>query len=330
MIERFVYPVGQGEFYSEAHRITQDNTVVVVYDCGSDTPGVIDREVSLFGYSTIDYFVISHFHRDHTSGISKLIERGITIKNLIVPKITNGEKVLYSLEANGKDIDMYFNPGEYWHAEKFIEVESSSEASEFKNDSSNRDITHKADIPIHNNCGHWILRFYVEHDRYNALDKREREKLEKFAKEDLKDKSKTKEIRAVYNKISKDTNHTTMCMYSGPKFPKSEIRNVCNCYHEYYGTLLTGDADFSNERNISKLVSHYGDVKNSIRSFDVPHHGSNHNTTRVIHEFKIENAFIQAGLINKHGHPSGVVINILNEAKVELNIVNEKSTRLSI
>lgn len=96
MERRTFYPVGQGAFYSETHKLG-DRTFTMVYDCGSSTLRKNEMvkiiENAFEENSIIDVLFISHFHADHVNGIELLAKR-CKIKLVILPLITNEEMVL--------------------------------------------------------------------------------------------------------------------------------------------------------------------------------------------------------------------------------------------
>lgn len=96
MEQRIFYPVGQGAFYSETHKLG-DRTFTMVYDCGSSTLKKNEMvkiiENAFEENSIIDVLFISHFHADHVNGIELLAKR-CKIKLVILPLITNEEMVL--------------------------------------------------------------------------------------------------------------------------------------------------------------------------------------------------------------------------------------------
>ena len=96
MEQRTFFPVGQGAFYSETHKLG-DRTFTMVYDCGSSTLKKNEMvkiiENAFAENSIIDVLFISHFHADHVNGIELLAKR-CKIKLVIMPLITNEEMVL--------------------------------------------------------------------------------------------------------------------------------------------------------------------------------------------------------------------------------------------
>jgi hypothetical protein len=96
MEQRIFYPVGQGAFYSETHKLG-DRTFTMVYDCGSSTLKKKEMEKiiedAFAENSVIDVLFISHFHADHVNGIELLAKR-CEVKLVVLPLITDEEMVL--------------------------------------------------------------------------------------------------------------------------------------------------------------------------------------------------------------------------------------------
>lgn len=73
---RIFHPVGQGAFFTE-HFVNSQNTIYVVYDCGSMNRSRINDEISGFANlkikgNHIACIFISHFDMDHVNGLDKL------------------------------------------------------------------------------------------------------------------------------------------------------------------------------------------------------------------------------------------------------------------
>lgn len=87
---RSLHPVGQGAFYTEVFKKDDGTLFTVVYDCGSETDSsILDAQIDEFknGITQIDILFISHFHRDHISGLDKLLA-GITVVKTVIPMLS--------------------------------------------------------------------------------------------------------------------------------------------------------------------------------------------------------------------------------------------------
>ena len=134
MEQRTFYPVGQGAFYSETHKLG-DRTFTMVYDCGSSTLKKNEMvkiiEDAFAENSIIDVLFISHFHADHVNGIELLAKR-CKIKLVIIPLITNEEMVLVNainLSVYGFDSTRIFEKPEIFFGKgaSFIGIQQTDE-----------------------------------------------------------------------------------------------------------------------------------------------------------------------------------------------------------
>ena len=79
-----------------------------MYDFGPDSVGVVDSLVAR-GVDTLDWVVLSHFHRDHIGGFMELPGRGVFVRRLYVgPDTSCGffcDSVLRVARAMGSSVD---------------------------------------------------------------------------------------------------------------------------------------------------------------------------------------------------------------------------------
>lgn len=320
-IEKCFYPVGQGAFYSETHRVDAGKNIVVVYDCGSDNVSDLAREIDSFGFREIDYLVVSHFHRDHINGIPNLLKKGVRIKTVVIPKLTNAEKALYFIES--PKLNAVYNPAVFFGTDRIIEVES-TDGSQEALDAGERlpsPLSHATPLVI-NKKTDWILKFYVDKAVFSALSAKEQATLDAFDKNSIGDRKKVAEIKKIYAKLPGNFNNTSMSMYSGPA--KCPSRLPLPAFRQD-GILLNGDANFSAPDKIDALIQHYNDQKNLVSVFGIPHHGSQHNMSQPLTDFSYARAVIQSGHLSKHGHPARSIINMHESAGISVQIITEKS-----
>lgn len=93
---RTFHPVGQGAFYTEVFFEADIRQFVMVYDCGTETAVdamavSLDDQIQNFKKSLgnnpkIDLLFISHFHDDHISGITELLD-GVKVVKTIIPML---------------------------------------------------------------------------------------------------------------------------------------------------------------------------------------------------------------------------------------------------
>ena len=77
-LEIYCIDVDQGD----ATLVVTPNKNSVLIDCGLDSRAPAVREVIVYyaGLDSIDYFVCTHYDRDHYGGIDKLVAMGVGVK----------------------------------------------------------------------------------------------------------------------------------------------------------------------------------------------------------------------------------------------------------
>lgn len=113
--------VGQGLFYSASIIDGHSRVFNFVYDCGTfydkDKKLLNEKISNCFSEDTIDALFISHFHKDHISGIPELIKK-YRIKYVFLPFFTKEELILlrkkYGYEMNDDLYHFYTNPTEFF------------------------------------------------------------------------------------------------------------------------------------------------------------------------------------------------------------------------
>lgn len=95
------HPVGFGLFTSG-----KIGNFRFVYDCGSTRKRVIEQCVidEFTGCSELGLLAISHFHKDHISGIQKLLDTVDSIKTIVLPYFTPSERLIYILSLYTEEI----------------------------------------------------------------------------------------------------------------------------------------------------------------------------------------------------------------------------------
>jgi beta-lactamase superfamily II metal-dependent hydrolase len=104
------HAIGQGCFYSGEIFCTENSVPLrLVYDCGTETDGdALEREVSLLhqllGDANLDVLVLSHLDADHVNGLTLLLDKSVTTKNVFLPYLTPMQRAIAAASA-GKEAD---------------------------------------------------------------------------------------------------------------------------------------------------------------------------------------------------------------------------------
>ena len=104
-LERTIWPVGHGAFYTEQLKDEKDNVLfTAVYDCGSEQQTMLKRCIDEFqprkGRLVIDALFISHFHFDHVNQLDYLLKKA-HVNNLYIPQLSD-DYVLSILVTYGR------------------------------------------------------------------------------------------------------------------------------------------------------------------------------------------------------------------------------------
>ena len=340
-ITRRFHPVGQGAFYSEVINVDK-KMFCAVYDCGTLTRGnSLSHSIQNSGLpEEIDILFISHFDKDHISGVEELL-RNHKVKNIFIPFLSKTQelyfRILFKVISIRTSVSIYF-------------IEADEDAKE--ENSGDEDVREESDIKyqiISISQSIKICSKIITYWKYNLFysegensqkksvntDIKSLEdyfKIEKIETEkDLKNKP-PKELERLLKecngKIGQDRrNRYCLCVLSTPinintrwgfccinswrnycnfiKYPRQERSPSC---------LYLGDSSLKDQKNrknlIEKLLSDHKDKLDLIETIQVPHHGSdkNHNTNfyKKLHNLKF--AVCSFGLGNGHKHPSVQVV----------------------
>ncbi|WP_352840435.1 MBL fold metallo-hydrolase [Mesorhizobium sp. M0309] len=105
-VEWIQYPVGHGGFHVGTARIdSEPSPFTWMFDCGSRANVKLDiflRSWTLGNPTPIDWLFLSHFDKDHVSGVDELMNRS-AVRSVMLPYVNIGELALTLLEEAGRD-----------------------------------------------------------------------------------------------------------------------------------------------------------------------------------------------------------------------------------
>ncbi|MBC9786472.1 hypothetical protein H1S01_18610 [Heliobacterium chlorum] len=104
--------VGQGLFYKGVVQI-YGREFSFVYDCGTDSPQILLKsEITRFcdylkyNSACLDLLVISHYDRDHVSGLEFLFDN-INVDTVVIPYVSPKERLILGLKNREKPLSYY-------------------------------------------------------------------------------------------------------------------------------------------------------------------------------------------------------------------------------
>lgn len=120
-LERTIWPVGHGAFYTEQFKNEYNDVLfTVAYDCGAKSSGIVQKyidDVTNHNQKQIDILYISHLHFDHICGLYYLLHtkvngsQDLLVKKVILPHLKQEEileAIIYNVIAtssNGELVD---------------------------------------------------------------------------------------------------------------------------------------------------------------------------------------------------------------------------------
>ena len=343
-ITRRFHPVGQGAFYSEVINVTEKNknkTFCTVYDCGTSTRGnSLSHSIQNSGLpEEINILFISHFDKDHISGVEELLKNH-KVKNIFIPFLSKTQelyfRILFMVISIRPSISIYFIK-----ADEDAKEENSEEEEE-----GNRSIKYQVISISHSMriCSriipYWKYKLFYSkgENSQTKLVNTDVKSLEDYFKiEKIKTekdfKNKTPEelerlLKKCNEKIGEDRrNRYCLCVLSTPInintrwvfYPINSWRNCCD-YIKYFwqkrspSCLYLGDSSLKAQKTRNKLakelLSYYESELELIETIQVPHHGSceNHNINFYEELHNLKFAVCSFGLGNTHRHPRAQVV----------------------
>ena len=356
MATRTFFPVGQGAFYAEKHKEFN-----MVYDCGCMGEINKSKKVVRQNFSkneSIDVLFISHLDLDHISLIKTLKDTVKTIKHVILPLLSDEQKILIGnihriIGINIDNYDIINNPNEFFGVDTQITyVESSSDDEGNINDgfvlneSLPRNIASKTPIEIVVNGMNYNWCFIP----YNFKNKERSSKLEDeltkagidvgklktnstYALNNIANEKDKRVIKKIYESLDGNINENSLVVYSGP-YDISGKDSIINYdldpdelfrYHSFYNYYLESTYDrvgciFTGDANLNKfdITKIFGSYWETVGTVQIPHHGSLHNFNSDFLQSKIMCCPISFGTNNTYGHPS---YNVIGEIMSKMSYV---------
>lgn len=351
------YAVGQGGFYSE--RIYSNQTeYTIVYDCGSigSKPKLV-HSINNSGLERVDCIVISHLDSDHINGLKDLQSYLNKVSSdreplLVLPKPTPVDLLIFFANASDQDVDTYFHMMECKNILFVTNENIKEDPIALDAITGVKTLSHNAIFTFlksSDKSRKWLLKFYVDASKYqNKLTKRDIQvinSVKTFSDFEKKKKELADIYRCSKNKLCKlkkirkkqglenngdssEMNLSSMAMISAPQ--KKSLRNVnCKCGNNVsFISWLNGDIRLKNEEEMLAIETHFKDFLSSNIDFQVPHHGSHNNFSRLPKCKKKLRAYLWAGAENTHGHPSGTVLRKIQKENIEFHWITEEDNHI--
>lgn len=345
---RTIHPVGQGGFYTETFKDANDEHTVV-YDCGGKSKEAMEKYLKKYLHKDssgakmkIDAVFISHLHADHVNGLEYLLNNA-NVKYLILPQLTEAMKLealvynrVYSKDGqsiNSLILDLYGEDDHYGNT-KTIKVDFAAPEVRINLEQEGDVVDLSGDVTVDSIITKTIIRFstrpfwvYIPYNPPAAIDKTKQyedfmNELQPFIGSSVADAPKligshVDECQEIYKKyFGKNHNVYSMAVFSG--IP--DLRSVDYCWDYVFlydcgivwcdspNCLFTGD--FEPDSFISGLKYFYSPIWETIRSIQVPHHGSRLNYHSGLYDVP-RLGFVSVGEKNSYDHPSiDTLINI--------------------
>jgi len=128
------WPVGQGLFSTGALRLNNGSAVHWAYDCGSTSSAALitsaiaqyRRRLQTWGASRLTLMVLSHFDKDHISGVVELL-RGLPVRTFLLPYVPLWRRLVIAMEqgvgAADPLIRFFEDPVAYLSEQDGIEID---------------------------------------------------------------------------------------------------------------------------------------------------------------------------------------------------------------
>lgn len=327
--EFIFYPVGHGLFYAG---ILHDLGFSFVYDCGTRTKGVDLRyyigHLSKRCNKPLDFVAISHFHKDHYSGIDDLLNI-IDAKYIFTPYISTNRIVRLTVLAAIMSILGYSGS----NILKILDVLEKQDELEWQVEEEENYSFFGAKHTLTLNGWRFVfLSKMISPTKEQALNKSINLLTQNGAvslQSLIRAKSINK-IKSAYEKVfgkGNTLNETSLIMLHYPLPMPTNYEVFVNdccfsaCSYRFFEptTLMTGDAKI--DGYIASTI--YSFVNDEIGIIQVPHHGSYSNWTSMDSNLNVKYALylVGKGITQK---VSKISTTLKELADKEYNIVDEK------
>ena len=299
---RTFYPVGFGAFYTEKHESDDGTTMTIVYDCGTSSQQTLLEKAIKEQFPkpnmVIDILFISHFHKDHISGIP-FLKQYCRIKKVVIPYIPKEDRALFaysnseleSYEQLVMDTEAYFGGDT-----KILRI--ASEQFEGRQNNDHEEIFRsgvKLPVGLPISSDWFFIPFnYDYQEQISILKDKLREKgvnYESLANTDYI-LDRYEEIREVYTSLysGDKQNEISLAVFSGTDsnwwgmlcYRKRDVFYVRCCFN--LNCLYLGDASLKKATFISCLNKRLNECMRRVEIgiIQVPHHGSVRNFDAAI------------------------------------------------
>lgn len=326
---RNIHNIGQGAFYTEKFYNDENNNIAnIIYDCGCErniplrAKELIKKSFKLEKKDTIDILFISHFDADHVNGILTLKESVNKISYVIIPELSEEEKIILSaiskirkedkyIQSLITDPESFFNPN-HDEGTKIIYISKADENTNNDNEGITdlESLSNKEKIPSgspikYKNINWLYIPINCPTAEETIIEFKELLDDNGLTIESLKNIKKgiVSKFKKCYEKVFKDVNTYSLVLYSGP-YDINQYRRLSSC-------LYTGDVNLNKRNILNELNIIPPKHINNIGLIQVPHHGSLESYNPDI-LYKINNDcrifFLSYGIYNTYGHPSSLII----------------------
>ncbi len=354
--------VGQGLFYS-GH--IDNNHFNFVYDCGTSSAqkyieNAVDNQLPS---QDIDFVVISHLHKDHISGLKRLVDN-YNVKKIYLPYLGKGNLSLIKLlcavasipdgisgqvASDGEDREIFYNQYHFLislydggrrnnRIQEIVYLGNDEEQnSENKYSYYDEKLQYSSVDDIQ-----WVFAFLNRRQSRSHL-KDLNHKIDGLLKgssyesvDEAIINNDLQKIVGIYESVfgKRKQNLTSTVLIHYPISKMHFISNFDFVFHRHFSqtfprsvvSILTGDAEFDDVL-LSKMDMHLQLNGNAFSVFQAPHHGSKKNWDLLTNSYKlIFNQYVIPCGIGRKKHPSISVIKELSLLKTNcVHFANELS-----